>query len=66
MDQAAEPVEVLLHVVGIDQELVDQAREPVQREIQRHRRVGPIMRSAEECEMSRSCQSTTFSIAGVT
>ena len=27
---------------------------------------GPIMRSAEECEMSRSCQSATFSSAGVT
>ena len=26
---------------------------------------GPIMRSTEECEMSRSCQSATFSIAGV-
>ena len=27
---------------------------------------GPIIRSTEECEMSRSCQSATFSIAGVT
>ena len=27
---------------------------------------GAIMRSTEECEMSRSCQSATFSIAGVT
>ena len=26
---------------------------------------GPIMRSTEECEMSRSCQSATFSIAGM-
>ena len=25
---------------------------------------GPIMRSTEECEMSRSCQSATFSSAG--
>ncbi len=27
---------------------------------------GPIMRSTEECEISRSCQSATFSSAGVT
>ena len=27
---------------------------------------GPITRSTEECEMSRSCQSATSSSAGVT
>ena len=27
-------------------------------------RQGPIMRSTEECEISRSCQRATFSIAG--
>ena len=27
---------------------------------------GPIIRSTEECEMSRSCQRATFSMAGIT
>ena len=40
MNEAAEPVEVLLHVFGINQQLVDQARQAIKREIQRHRRIG--------------------------
>src|SRR3546814_1887973 len=39
MHQAAEAVEVLLHGVGIDQQLLDHAGETVQREVERHRRV---------------------------
>ncbi len=40
MDETAEPVEVFEHVLGIDQQLVDDAGEAREREIQRDRRVG--------------------------
>ena len=36
MHEPAQPVEVLAHVLGIDHELVDDAGEPRQREIERH------------------------------
>ncbi len=41
MDQAAEAVEILLHVLRIDHQLVDDAGQPRQREIERHRGVRP-------------------------
>ena len=40
MDEAAEPVEVLAHGVGIDEQLVDHVGQSRQREIERDRRVG--------------------------
>src|SRR5258707_15855384 len=40
MNEAAEAVEVLLHVLRVDQELVDQAREAVKGKIQRHPCIG--------------------------
>ena len=40
MHEAAEAIEVLLHAVGIDQQLVDYACHPRQREVERHGRVG--------------------------
>ena len=40
MDEAAEAVEVLAHVFGIDEQLVDHAGQPRQREVERDRRVG--------------------------
>jgi len=53
---------VLLHVRRVDQQFVDQAGEAIKGKIQRHCGVGGrSCVSAEECEISRSCQSTTFS-----
>ena len=40
MDEAAEPVEVLPHRLRIDHQLVDHARKPRQRKVERDRRVG--------------------------
>ena len=42
------------------------AGQPRQGEIQGDRASGPMTRSTEESEMSRSCQSATFSNAGIT
>ncbi len=57
-------VQVLLHVLGVDQRACRPRRRAGSG---RSRGVtvasGPIMRSAEECEMSRSCHSATFSMA---
>ena len=39
MHEAAEPVEIGLHALGIDQQLLDDAGEAIEREIERHRRV---------------------------
>ena len=67
MDEAAHAVEVLLHPLGIDEQLVDHAGQPGEREVERDAVAsGPMKRSTEECEMSRSCHSATFSIAGTT
>ena len=38
-NEPAEPVEILHHVLGIDQQFLDEAGEAVQREVKRHRRV---------------------------
>src|SRR5260370_8143199 len=40
MNKAAEPLEVFLHVGGIDHELVDDSGEPNEREIERRRGIG--------------------------
>ena len=40
MDEAAQPVEVFLHVVGIDDQLVDNARQPRQGEVEMHGGIG--------------------------
>ena len=40
MDETAEPLEVLLHVAGIDHELVDDAGETREREVQDGRGIG--------------------------
>jgi len=40
MDEATHPVEVFLHPLRIDDELVDDAGEACQREVERDRRVG--------------------------
>ena len=51
-------------VRGIDQQLLDHARQSHEAKSSVMVASGPIMRSTDECEMSRSCQSATFSIAG--
>ena len=41
VDEPAQPVEVPRHVLRIDDELVDQARHPLQDEVERYRRIRP-------------------------
>src|SRR5579885_1703029 len=64
MRQAAERLQISLHGFGVDQKLVDDAREPVEREIEGHGRVradhAPDGRMREVALMP----SATFSIAG--
>src|SRR5581483_10895816 len=40
MHEAAQAIEILLHVLGVDQQLVDQAGEAVEREVEGNRRIG--------------------------
>ena len=67
MHEAAERVEIGPHGLGIDDQLVDHVgqRAPA-RNRARSVASGAITRSTEEWEMSRSCQSATFSSAGTT
>ena len=66
MHEAAEPVEILLHVVGIDDELVDDGRQAREREIERRRSVGPDHALDRGMRNVALVPERTFSSAGVT
>jgi len=55
-DKSAGRFEILLHALGVNQQTVNQVGGLGEKVVDENGRVGEIMRSTDECEMSRSCQ----------
>ena len=60
-DQSVGGLEIASHANGVDDEAVDEPRKPVEHVVECENASGRTTRSALEWEMSRSCQSATFS-----